>query len=185
LKEKPPKAAGVASFFGMAVAAGGAGDGVPKLKPVTGVLAAVRLEKKDEVAESVLVVNCLPAFDGVVPPLMANGELANVEKGEFLISVALPPVRTLDANGLAVGFGADAAGGVDDVKLRAMVGVPRIPGLMGVVLLLVAAAGAASLAGVTFDCGRGNCGVGEDAGHEFPDADKSKTLAGGLDGVCC
>ena len=75
MKENPAKAAGVVvtSFFGMAVAAG---DGVPKLKPVFGVLAAVRLEKKVEVAGSVLEVNCLPAFDGVEPPLMANGELA-------------------------------------------------------------------------------------------------------------
>ena len=115
---------GAESLFG---AMTWAGD--PKLNPVVGVFAAVKLEKKDDVAESGF--EGLGAGDGVAPGFrLPNGELAKVENGEFWAWFDPAPLRAKAAKGLAV------VGGVDGVTLRLrplVLDVPRTLGLMGVV----------------------------------------------------
>jgi hypothetical protein len=95
------------------------------------VLTAFRLEKKDEVAGSGLDDNVLLVVGVETAPVLANGELANVEKGEFFAS--LLRVEDKVTLGLVV-----AATGVTEelvLKLTPTVGVPRMLGLIGVVLV--------------------------------------------------
>ena len=132
---------GAGSFFG---ATTGAGEGVPKVNPVVGVLAAFKLEKNEAVAASGF--EGLGVGVGVEPTFrLPNGELEKVEKGEFLAwFVPAPPWRTEAAKGLLV----VEDGGVEGVTLRLRppeFEEPKTLGLMGVVA--VDAVGAASLGG--------------------------------------
>ena len=104
---------------------------MPKVNPVDGVLTAFKLEKKEEVAGSGLDDNVLLVVGVETAPVLPNGELANVEKGEFFTS--LFTAKDEETLGLAV-----ATTGVMEeliLKLTPTVGVPRMLGLMGVVLL--------------------------------------------------
>lgn len=117
------------SFFGVTASAirfeAGAGDGTPNEKPVVGVLAAFRLSKNEAVAASGL--EGLDSWAGVeTPALIMNGELAKVENGEFFTSVTAPATLPID---FVVTVDA-----VDGGRVTEMVGVPRIEGLIGVVL---------------------------------------------------
>ena len=113
----------VVSFFGVtAAAAPWVGVGAPKENPVVGVLAAFKLLKNEDVAAS-----GLDGFGaGVVEALAPNGEVANIEKGEFLTSegAAAEAFATTDLGATTV----EAAAGL---KLTEIVGVPRMEGLMG------------------------------------------------------
>ena len=101
------------------------------MNPVDGVLTAFKLEKKEEVAGSGLDDNVLLVVGVETAPVLPNGELANVEKGEFFTS--LLTAEDKETLGLVV-----ATTGVMEeliLKLTPTVGVPRMLGLMGVVLL--------------------------------------------------
>ena len=101
------------------------------MNPVDGVLTAFKLEKKEEVAGSGLDDNVLLVVGVETAPVLPNGELANVEKGEFFTS--LFTAEDEETLGLVV-----ATTGVMEeliLKLTPTVGVPRMLGLMGVVLL--------------------------------------------------
>lgn len=113
----------------------GAGEGVPKVNPVDGVLTAFRLEKKEEVAGSGLDDNVLLVVGVEMAPVLPNGELANVEKGEFFASLLTAEVK------VTLGLVVTTTGVTDELilKLTPTVGVPRMLGLIGVVLLALAA----------------------------------------------
>lgn len=141
------------SFFGVTAAAVApcVGVGAPKVNPVVGVLAAFKLLKNEAVAGSGL--EGLGA--GVVEVLAANGEVANIENGEFLTSEVAAALATTDLAGGAV------VEAVDGLGLTEMVGVPRMDGLMGAAVDfgVVACEVAAWLMGVSENCGASKLGA--------------------------